>query len=187
MVTMRDYLATRRSVQAAFLTEPGPDTATLHSMLTIAARVPDHGKLAPWRFIVFDGEARAAAGEAIAKVAEETGNGADLAVERTRFTRAPLVVAVVSAAKPHPKIDEWEQVLSAGAVCLNLLHAAAAHGFAAQWLTEWIAYDKAAAAALGVGADERIAGFIHIGMPEIKPTDRDRPDLDAIVTHFRAG
>ncbi|WP_170135053.1 nitroreductase family protein [Acuticoccus kandeliae] len=186
MVTMRDYLATRRSVQPAFLAGPGPGDDTLRAMLTIAARVPDHGKLAPWRFIVFEGDARRAAGEAIAKVAETAGNGADLEFERNRFLRAPTVVAVVSAAKPHPKIPEWEQVLSAGAVCLNLLHAASAFGYAGQWITEWFAYDKDAAAALGVGPDERIAGFIHIGVPEIAPTDRDRPDMDKIVTRFAA-
>lgn len=187
MVDMRDYLATRRSVPAAFLEPPGPDAATLATLLTIAVRVPDHGKLAPWRFIVFEGAARVAAGEAVAAVAERQGRQGDAQEDRDRFTRAPLVVAVVSRAAPHVKIPEWEQVLCAGAVCLNLLHAAAAHGFAAQWLTEWIAYDAQAAAALGVAADERVAGFIHIGTPRVRPTDRDRPDVAALITRFGDG
>jgi nitroreductase len=163
------------------MSEPGPDEATLRAMLTLAARVPDHGKLVPWRFIVMGGDSRRAAGEAIARVAEETGRACDLEEERGRFLRAPLVVAVVSRAAPHPKIPEWEQVLSAGAVCLNLVHAAAAHGFAANWLTEWMAYDAKARAVLGLAEAERVAGFVHIGASDVKPADRDRPELDAIV------
>lgn len=180
----RDYLATRRSVAAKLLEEPGPDSQTLRAILTIAARVPDHGKLAPWRFIVFRGEARDAAGAVVSGVAEATGRACDPEEERARFLRAPVVVAVVSRAAPHPKIPEWEQVLSAGAVCLNLIHAAAAHGFRANWLTEWFAYDRTALAALGVGDDERVAGFVHIGTSDLQPADRDRPDIDAIVTEF---
>jgi nitroreductase len=152
--------------------------------LTLAVRVPDHGKLAPWRLIVFEGEGRERAGAALAGVAEAAGNGRNPEEERARFTRAPLVVAVVSRAAPHVKIPEWEQVMSAGAVCLNLIHAAAAHGFSAQWLTEWPAYDEAAKAALGIAPGERVAGFIHIGVPQVAMTDRDRPPLDRIVTRF---
>jgi len=182
--TLRDYLATRRSVAAKLLEEPGPDSQTLRTILTLAARVPDHGKLVPWRFILFRGDARAAAGEVLAEVAEATGRDCDLDEERARFLRAPVVVAVVSRAAPHPKIPEWEQVLSAGAVCLNLVHAAAAHGFRANWLTEWFAYDRTALAALGVGADENVAGFLHIGTSELAPADRDRPAMDAIVSEY---
>jgi nitroreductase len=184
MEGMRDYLATRRSVPAKFLTDPGPDSQTLGAMLTLAARVPDHGKLVPWRFIVFAGPAREAAGEAVARVAEETGREADLEEERQRFLRAPVVVSVVSRAAPHPKIPQWEQVLSSGAVCLELMHAAEAHGFAANWITEWIAYDAAAKAALGIGEEENVSGFIHIGTPQVRPGDRDRPPIDTIVSWY---
>lgn len=186
MSELRDYLATRRTTAAAFLDGDGPNRETLTRMLTTASRVPDHGKLARWRFIVFAGEARAAAGEAIAKVAERGETPRDLEEERGSFTRAPLVVAVVSCAGPHPKIPEWEQVLSAGAVCLNLIHAAFAEGYAGQWLTEWIAYDAEACAALGLHADEKVAGFIHIGVPQFTPPDRDRPNLATLVTDFTA-
>ena len=184
MSEVRDYLATRRTTAAAFLNGPGPDPETLDAMLKIAARVPDHGKLAPWRFIVFEGEARLAAGKAIARVAQASDVPRDLDEERQRFTRAPVVVAVVSRAGPHVKIPEWEQILSAGAVCLNLVHAAHAFGFSGQWLTEWIAYDRAALAALGIDDNENVAGFIHIGVPQFTPTDRDRPVLETLVTRF---
>lgn len=187
MEALRDYLATRRTVGAALLEEPGPDSDTLRSILTLAARVPDHGKLVPWRFIVFRGAAREAAGAVVAQVAEAEGHNGDIEEERRRFMRAPVVVAVVSRAAPHPKIPEWEQVLSAGAVCLNLIHAAAAYGFRANWLTEWIAYDRTVLAALGVGADEKIAGFLHIGSSDLTPADRDRPNIDAIIEEYGAG
>ncbi|MBJ3774881.1 nitroreductase family protein [Acuticoccus mangrovi] len=184
MVALRDYLATRRTIPSAFLGEPGPDPATLEAMLTIAARVPDHGKLAPWRFIVFEGEGRKVAGERVAKLAQASGKSGDIEAELGRFLRSPTVVAVVSRAAPHVKIPEWEQVLSAGAVCLNLLHAAAAYGFSAQWLSEWIAYDRDALATLGVAEGEKIAGFIHIGTPEAAPFERARPDVAALTTRF---
>ena len=184
MHELRDYLATRRTTAASFLDSPSPDQATLDQMLTIAARVPDHGKLAPWRFIVFEGQAREAAGEILSRIAAQSPVQRDLDEERGRFTRAPLVVAVVSRAAEHVKIPQWEQVLSAGAVCLNLVHAAYAFGFAGQWLTEWYAYDREAMAALGLEDDENVAGFIHIGVPQFTPPDRDRPALAAIKTHF---
>ncbi|MEO1103855.1 MAG: nitroreductase [Pseudomonadota bacterium] len=183
MAALRDYLATRRTVPAKLLGEPGPGPEALERMLTIAARVPDHGKLAPWRFIVFTGEARALIGERFAEIADPSDPEL-IAMEESRFTRAPVVVAVVSTAAIHPKIPEWEQVLSAGAVCMNLLHAAVAHGFTAQWLTEWMAYDDAAKAAIGVAPNEQVAGFIHIGTATTPPTERGRPDMAALVTYF---
>ncbi|WMS43314.1 nitroreductase [Acuticoccus sp. MNP-M23] len=184
MSNLRDYLATRRTVPSVQLTEPAPDAAMLDAMLKSAARVPDHGKLAPWRFIVFAGDARVYAGEQFCAIAHADDNPARREAELTRFTRAPLVVAVVSTAEVHAKIPEWEQILSAGAVCLNLMHAAAAHGFSAQWLTEWMAYDDAAKASIGIKPAERVAGFIHIGTPGMAPADRARPDMEAITTRF---
>ncbi|WP_284776490.1 nitroreductase [Agrobacterium sp. lyk4-40-TYG-31] len=184
-ISLIDYLNVRRSTPALQLTEPGPDTAQIEEILRLTVRVPDHGKLAPWRFIVYRGEERQRLGEAVLKRAlEKTPDiGADYQeVERTRFTRAPVVVAVVSTAAPHVKIPEWEQVMSAGAVCLNMLFAANANGFAANWLTEWVSYDEALFPALGVNADEKIAGFIYIGSTTFPAVERPRPELADVVT-----
>jgi len=178
-------LLKRRSIPAKSLGEPGPDQQTLRTLLTAATRVPDHGKLAPWRFILFEGEARAAAGKRLEDLwaGREPEAGADrLEMERTRFSRTPVVVGVVSRAKAHAKIPEWEQVLSAGAVCMTLLTAAHAAGFSAQWLSEWYAYDEAAGRILGLEDGERFAGFIHIGTALEPPFERPRPNLDDIIT-----
>lgn len=182
-----DLLKTRRSVPAAFLAAPGPRPDELETLLTIASRVPDHGKLAPWRFIVIEGEGRMEAGRRMAAILaarDAEVSEARLEEERQRFARAPLVVAVVGRAAEHVKIPVIEQIYSAGAVCLNLEVAAHAMGYAACWLTEWIAYDAEARAAFGLSAAETIAGFIHIGTPTIQPTDRPRPALDDIVSRF---
>jgi nitroreductase len=182
-----DLLATRRSLNPQFMTGRGPGSAELNQLLTLATRVPDHGKLAPWRFIVFEGEARIRAGAIIEAAFLADKPHADDEVrgfERNRLSRAPLVVAVVSKAASHPKIPEWEQALSAGAVCLNLSIAARAMGFYASWLTEWYGYDRRVLTAFGLAPEERIAGFIHIGMSDVVPKERDRPALDQIVMRF---
>jgi nitroreductase len=184
-ITLIDYLNIRRSTPAPQLTEPGPDRAEIEEILRLTVRVPDHGKIAPWRFIVYRGEERKRLGEAALKRAlEKTPDlGAEhQEVERTRFTRAPLVIAVVSTAAPHVKIPEWEQVMSAGAVCLNMLFAANAKGYAANWLTEWVSYDETLLPALGVNSGEKIAGFIHIGSTTFPPVERPRPQLSDVVT-----
>lgn len=183
-------LKTRRSVKPMELTGPGPSKDEIATLLSIASRVPDHGKLAPWRFIVFEGPAREAAGEAIAAAfaaghADATAEQIDF--ERKRLARAPLVIAVVSRAGPHVKIPEWEQQLSAGASAMSLVVAAHAMGYAASWITEWYAYDRNVLAKLGVASNERLAGFVHIGRAGKLPEDRDRPPLDAIVSYFDAG
>lgn len=183
-----DLLKTRRSVKPMELRAPGPDRDQLATILTVASRVPDHGKLTPWRFIVFEGDGRVAASETIGKIFAAKNPQAtpdQVAFERTRLARAPLVVAVVSRAGPHVKIPEWEQVLSAGAAAMSLVLAAHALGFAANWITEWYAYDRDTLDALGVAANERIAGFVHIGTPAQPPEDRPRPPLDAIVTRYQ--
>lgn len=182
-----DLLLRRRSVPPHQLAGPAPSEAELERLLTAASRVPDHGRLAPWRFVVIAGEARHRAGEAIAAAfaADEPGAAPDrLASERGRLARAPLVVAVVSRARPHAKIPEWEQVMSAGAVCMNLVVAANAMGFATAWLTEWIAFDRRVLDALGLAADENVAGFIHVGRAAEVPADRPRPALADIVTRL---
>lgn len=181
-------LQTRRSVAPVALTGPGPAPSEIDTLLGIAARVPDHGKLAPWRFIVFEGEARHKAGDLIASVflADNPGAADDrVAIERKRLALAPVVIGVVSRAAPHVKIPEWEQVLSAGAVCENLVVAAHAMGYAASWLTQWYSYDRRVVDAFGVLPHEKVAGFVHIGTPTAKPEDRARPALADIVTRWQ--
>ncbi|MHB2168211.1 nitroreductase family protein [Alsobacter sp. R-9] len=184
---MTDALAllrTRRSLPPHQMTGPGPTREELEAMLAVASRVPDHGKLTPWRFIVIEGAARERLGAVAADLYAKANPGADadrLALERGRFSRAPVVVAVVSRAAPHPKIPEWEQQLSAGAACMNLTTAAVAMGFVTGWLTEWMAYDRAFLDALGLSSGERIAGFVHIGRGA-RQEDRPRPALSDIVT-----
>jgi nitroreductase len=182
-------LTTRRSFKPVELAGPAPSPAEIDTLLTVASRVPDHGKLAPWRFIVFEGDARQKAGDAIVAAFEANYPDAkpeQIEFERGRLTRAPLVVAVVSRAGAHVKIPEWEQVLSAGAAAMNLVLAAHALGFGACWITEWYAYDRAVLDALGLAPHERMAGFVHIGRPPGPPEDRPRPPLDEIATRFSA-
>src|SRR5947199_5059404 len=184
-----DLLKTRRSVKPIELSGPGPTADELSTLLTVASRVPDHGKLTPWRFIVFEGNARLEAGRAIeaafrAKYPDAKPDQIDY--ERKRLARAPLVIAVVSRAGPHVKIPEWEQVLSAGAAAMSLVLAAHALGYGANWITEWYAYDRAVLAALGLKDNEKIAGFVHIGRPSAPPEDRPRPPLEQIATRFAA-
>ncbi|MGA8817408.1 MAG: nitroreductase [Xanthobacteraceae bacterium] len=182
-----ELLKTRRSFKAAELTGPAPSAAEIDTLLTVASRVPDHGKLVPWRFIVFEGEARRAAGAAIVaafhtKYPDAKPEQAE--AERARLERAPLVIAVVSRAAPHVKIPEWEQVLSAGAAAMNLVLAAHALGYGAAWITEWYAYDRGVLDALGLKPHEKIAGFVHIGRPPRAPEDRPRPPLTEIATRY---
>jgi nitroreductase len=184
-----DLLKTRRSVKPIELQGPGPTATELATLLTVASRVPDHGRLTPWRFVVFEGEARLVAGEKIAEVFRANRPDAtpeQIEHERKRLARAPMVIAVVSRAGPHVKIPEWEQVLSAGAAATSLVFASYALGFAASWLTEWYAYDRRVLDALGIKPEERIAGFVHIGRPTKPVDDRARPPLDQIVTRYGA-
>src|SRR5690348_5922443 len=182
-----ELLKTRRSVKPMELHGPGPSASELDTLLRIATRVPDHGKLAPWRFIVFEGDARRTAGAKIAAVFGADNPQAmpeQIEFERNRLARAPLVIAVVSRAQPHVKIPEWEQQLSSGASAMSLVFAAHAMGYAASWITEWYAYDRRVLDALGLSSNERVAGFVHIGRPAKPPEDRERPSLNAIVTRF---
>src|SRR5687768_17435599 len=188
------YLKSRRTIPAAQMAEPGPDPQILRNMLEIAVRVPDHGKLAPWRLIVYDRNRRQQVVEGLVRIAGQHPDEKErrYRADKTRgFAEAPLVVGVISAPiVDHPKIPLWEQQLSAGAVCLNLLHAAQAHGFAAQWLTGWFAYDANAMRWLGLKEGERVAGFIHIGTPSslgLAAPERERPNLDAIIVSWAPG
>jgi nitroreductase len=185
---MIDLLKTRRSVKPDMLHEPSPNADQLAAILTIAARVPDHKKLAPWRFIIFEGEARAKAGAIIADAcrAEESEPPSEvrLETERRRLMRAPVVIGVVSRVVETRGAPEWEQVLSAGAAAFNLCLAANAMGYQTCWITEWYSYSPRVKAALGLADHERLAGFVHIGTAKEKPADRERPKLDDIVTRW---
>jgi nitroreductase len=184
-----DLLLTRRSAKPALLGEPGPTPDELERILTAASRVPDHKKLAPWRFILFEGEARARFGDVLAAAcaAEETDppSPVRLDTERQRLMRAPLVIAAVSRVVPTPGAPEWEQVLSMGAACFNLCLAANALGYGTSWITEWYSYSPGVRAALKLASNERIAGFIYIGTEREKQPDRDRPRLADIVSRWQ--
>jgi nitroreductase len=182
-----EFLKTRKSGSAKTMGGPGPSAGELAEILKIAVRVPDHGKLTPWRFILFEGDARARFGEIAAKrwKALNPGHGDDMiAAQRGLLLRAPAVLAVVSRAAPHPKIPEWEQQQSAAAVCANILMAASAMGFAAQWRTDWIAYDEEVTRAMGLVAPERITGFIYLGKAREAFEDRPRPDPMTLLTRW---
>jgi nitroreductase len=186
---LRDYLKTRRSVGIGFLKDPGPTPRELDEILQIGTRVPDHGKFAPWRLIVIEGDARAAAGEklaAIQKARRPDIDEASLDIERKQFLPAPLTIGVILSPKPNPKAPEMEQLLSAGNVCFNLSHAAFALGFAASWTNRWYGFDTEAQQMLGARGGERFVGFVHIGTPTSVIEDRDRPDLSQVVTRWQS-
>lgn len=182
-----ELLLTRRSAKALTMVEPGPDESELQTILTAGARVPDHGKLAPWRFIRFRGEARAQFGAALACIYAAAQPGAtqdQIAFEANRLVRAPVVVAVISRVTPGIKIPEWEQLLSAGAVCQNMLVAATALGYGAQWLTEWYAFDDEVNRILGLGENEKVAGYLYFGSESVPKDERPRPELSAITSDW---
>ena len=182
-----EFLKTRRSVKPAQMAEPGPTNAEIEEILTVASRVPDHGKYAPWYFIVFNGEARRDAGELVREaylIEHGEAAPAKLELEAERFLTAPTIIAVISRIKPG-KHSEWEQVMSAGASCMNLILAANALGYASNWLTPWFTYSEAFQHKLGLDAQDRIAGFIYIGTAKEKPEERERPRLEDIVTYWR--
>ena len=180
-------LDTRRSVPSKQLGEPGPDHATLLRMLASAVRVPDHGKLVPFRFIRLQGEARHALGDLLAaRTLHLQPDAADAVVEkdRARFSHAPVIVTVVARLTPGHKVPEQEQLLSAGCACFALLQAAQALGYGAQWLTAWMAYDPEVARYLGLAEGECIVGFIHIGTPTREAPERQRPDPQALLADW---
>lgn len=183
-------LKSRRSVKPDLMSAPGPSPAQLEEILKIAARVPDHKKLVPWRFVVFEGDARRAFGERIAEAckAEDTMEPSEirLEAERNRFMRAPVVVAVISRVSPKPGAPEWEQILSAGASAMNMCIAANAMGYATCWLTEWIAYSPRIREALALAENERVVGFVYIGTATSRPEERPRPALADVVSRWSA-
>ncbi len=182
-----ELLWRRRSTPADFLGEPGPDAETLNAILTIGARAPDHRRVVPFRFVVFEGAARAAFGDVLAQTFAVDNPAAEerrVEFERRRFLRAPVVIAVISSINPEHKTPAWEQALTAGAVCQNMLIAASAFGFAAQWITEWYAFHDGINEALSMTEDEKVAGYIYVGTAKEDPKERARPVLEDIVTRF---
>jgi nitroreductase len=174
-------LAVRRSAPAQGLAGPGPDPARITDILTLAARSPDHGKLTPWRFVVLGPVTRAEIAERLAAMAVAKGLPAKATAVLAKLTAAPTTVLVISTAAPASK-PIWEQELSAGAVCMNLEHAASAFGFASSWITDWYSYDADALPLFGVREGERVAGFIHLGTPVEPLLERDRPDVARLTT-----
>jgi len=181
-----DLLLSRRSGSAKTMKGPGPSAEQLRRILAAGVRVPDHGKLTPWRFIVFEGEGRARMGAILAEciAGERDSSPERVEQERGRFMRAPVVIGVVSRARELLPIPTWEQQLSAGAVCMTMVIAAHAMGFVANWITEWCAYHPKVLERIGLKPTERIAGFIYIGHPAEPLEDRPRPPLESIVTRF---
>lgn len=188
-VEARKTIALRRSISKRCITEPGPDKAALDDLLTVAARVPDHRRLAPWRFLVFESDARQAFNDravAIQKAENPDATETMLADTGCYFTRAPVVIAVISSPNIAHKTPVWEQELSAGALCQNLLLAANASGWAGCWLSEWIAFSPGINTLLGLTEHERIAGYIYLGTAKDNPQERLRPDVSAKIERWTA-
>ena len=187
---MLNFLSRRRSTPIRMLEGPGPDEVAIQSILRIAQRVPDHRKVGPWRFIIVDSVEGFKLGHMLAEAqiseSSETPNDDELEKTRHLFNRAPVCIAVVSSPDMDHKTPVWEQELSVGAVCFNLLLAANAMGWAGSWLTEWPAFSPAAARLLGLSDEERIAGFIHLGTAKSDVPERLRPDLESRVTTWRS-
>jgi nitroreductase len=182
-----DFLLSRRSKPIGELKEPAPSEAELRTMLTAASRVPDHGRLAPWRFILYRGDIRHRIGEQLAELAERREGPLPehrRLQELTRFSRAPLVVGIVSVPRDHPKVPEWEMFLSGGAAAMNLLIAAGALGYGANWVSNWFADDEDGKRLLGLAPGEKVVGFIHIGTYDGTTPDRTRPELSEIVSDY---
>ncbi len=182
-----DFLLSRKSPPISQLREPGPDDAQIDLMIRVATRIPDHGLLEPWRFILYRGAARARIGEFFAKRAGEREGALSeqrIAQEQARFTRAPLVIGVISSPKAHERIPEWEQFLSGGNAAYSLVLSAHALGFGANWVSNWYADDAPSRTFLGLAPHERVIGFVHIGTYQTKIPDRPRPDPSAIMTEY---
>jgi nitroreductase len=176
------FLARRRSASAVTLAAPAPSDEEIAILLRLATRTPDHGKLAPWRFVRLDGEAKARFADRLQAIA--AGRGDVQAAAKLAKLRTPPLALVVVASPKAASIPEWEQILSAGAVCTGLLYAALALGYGANWITDWYSYDAEAGAVLGLAAGERVAGFIMIGTAREAPLERERPRPEALLTDW---
>ena len=181
---MRRRLATRRSAPAQSLAAPGPSETELDQILRLGARTPDHGKLFPWRFVILSPTARGRIAEALTPLAAHQPDPGKAAKTLMKLTAPPVTVLVISTPVVGHKVPVWEQQLSAGAVCMNLEHAAGAFGYYASWITDWYSYDPQATALFGLTEGESVAGFIHIGTLKEPALERPRPDLAAKVTRL---
>ena len=175
------FLGRRRSTSAMTLAAPAPSAVQIAELIRLAARVPDHGKLAPWRFVVLEGDAKAAFAAGLDQLAQQRGDAA-AAAKLGKLKTPPLAITVIASPKACA-IPEWEQLLSAGAACTTLTYAALAMGYGANWITDWYAYDPQACALLGLAPNEKVAGFILIGTPREPPLERERPDPAALTTY----
>lgn len=181
------FLRSRKSSILPTLTDPGPNEAEIETILEIASRVPDHGNLVPWRFILYRGDARLKVGEMFADMMERRHGPLDPVSrkkELVRFSRAPLVIGVVSSPKVDPAAPEWEQFLTAGAIAFNIVHSAIALGYGANWVTGWFSDDAEAAPALGAKKGERFVGFVHVGTMKSESPERPRPDWRTLVSEW---
>jgi nitroreductase len=183
-----DILNARRSVPSRQLGEPAPDDATLRRLIEAAIRVPDHGKLEPFRIRILRGDAKRTFGNALAKMAFDANpdlSESKREKEQRRYEHAPLVLVVSARIDSDSKVPELEQNLTAGCVAYNLLLGAQALGYGAQWLTGWAAYDRDVAKLLGMKKHEHVVGFIHVGTPTMEAPERDRPAYDDIVSAWQ--
>ena len=177
------FLSRRRSASAMTLTAPGPDDVQLADLLRLAARVPDHGKLSPWRFVILRGAAKDVFAEKITALAAEQVNPVKANAALRKLTRPPLCVAVISR-YISGEIPEWEQRQSASAVCMQMLLAASAMGWGANWITDWYSYDPRALEILGLTVGEQVAGFLYLGTSSEQPQERVRPDVATITNEW---
>jgi len=185
MTELSNFLKTRRSALSLTLESPGPDERQIRTILEIATRVPDHGKLAPWRFELWPMTMRQRLHDELQHYLETLPKSPDREKKNQstgKLLHAPCVLVVVSTADKHPKIPVWEQHLSTGAVCLNTLMAANSLGFEAQWLTAWYVYEKNVRGLIGLNVGEQIAGSVHIGSSTTPKVDRPRPDIDQLYS-----
>jgi nitroreductase len=182
-----DHLLTRNSAPIPELKEPAPTDSQIETMLTAASRVPDHGRLSPWRFILYRGDARVKVGERLQELAEKREGPLPEGrrqQELTRFSRAPLVIGVISSPKENAKIPQWEMFLSGGAAAMNLIHAANALGYGANWITNWYSGVEEGRALLGLAPHERVVGFVHIGTYGGQPFERPRPEVSSLYADY---
>lgn len=183
-----DFLSNRISPPIQELREPAPGDAEIEQMIRIASRVPDHGRLEPWRFIIYRGDARVRIGAMLADLAEAREGPLHDGARRkelTRFSRAPLVIGVISSPKENAKIPQWEMFLSGGAAAMNLVHAANALGYGANWITNWYSEVEEGRRLLGLAPHERVIGFVHIGTYDGAPPDRPRPDVAGLISEYK--
>ena len=185
--TVIDFLLSRKSAPIAELREPAPGDDEIATLIRVASRVPDHGRLTPWRFIVYRGEARHRIGDMLAKRAEEREGplpDARVEQEKARFSRAPLVIGVIHCPRDNPKIPRWEMLLSGGAAAMNLVLAANALGYSTNWITNWYSDDEEGRRILGLAPEERVVGFVHIGTFSGDAPERPRPEVETLISEY---